>query len=170
MVDGASYPRQGTRGGESRWHRSASDPPRGVVALPTGVASFDGDYWPHEGGLVAQGGSLPGTAVAERRKVWQQVEREQGRDDDGAKSDGSGFSFAAKCGGVKGGRWWCTWDCRPVGTVGDRSANDGRRGGYGRMGRCMWPVGRRSRADAWPTTVACARGQRPGGRLDGGSN
>jgi hypothetical protein len=71
MVVGASYPRRGTRGGESGWRRSALDPPRGAAALPMGAASFDGDSSPHEGGLAAQGGSSPGTAVAERRRLWR---------------------------------------------------------------------------------------------------
>jgi hypothetical protein len=128
-VDGASDPRWGAPGGESGRRRSASDPPRGAVALPAGAASFDRDSWPHDGGLASQGGSSPGTAAVERCRVWQQTEREQGRDDDGAKRDRSGFSFAVKCGGDKGGRWRRTWDCRPVGTLGVRSANDGRHGG-----------------------------------------
>jgi hypothetical protein len=67
----------------------------------------------------------------ERRRVWQQAEREQSRDDDGVKRDGSGFSFAMKCGGDKGGRWRRTWDCWPVRTTGDRSANDGRGDNHG---------------------------------------
>jgi hypothetical protein len=33
--------------------------------------------------------------------------------------------------GDKGGRWRRTWDCRPIKTMGDRSANDGWRGGHG---------------------------------------
>jgi hypothetical protein len=105
MVDGASYPRWGACGEESRRHRSASDPPHGAAALPAGAASFDGESWPHEGGLVAQGRSSPGTAAAEWHRAWQQVERKQGRDDDGARRDESGFSFVAKCRGDKGGRW-----------------------------------------------------------------
>jgi hypothetical protein len=48
-VDGASYPRRGTHGGESGRRRSALDLPRGAAALPAGAASFDGDSWPHEG-------------------------------------------------------------------------------------------------------------------------
>jgi hypothetical protein len=77
-VDGASSSRWGTRGGESEQRRLASDPPRGTAALPAGAALFDGDSWPHEGGLVAQGGSSLGTAAVERRSVCQQAEREQG--------------------------------------------------------------------------------------------
>jgi hypothetical protein len=68
----------GCRGGESRRHRSASVPPRGAMALPAGAASFDEDSWPHEGDLVAQGGSSPGTVAVERRIVLQQAEHEQG--------------------------------------------------------------------------------------------
>jgi hypothetical protein len=130
-VDGASYPRWGARGGETGRHWSASDPPRGAVSLSTGAASFDRESCPHEGGLAAQGGSSPGTAATERRRAWQQAEREQGRDDDGVRCDRSGFSFAAMCGVDKGGRWRHTWDCRPVGTAGDRSGNGGRRSGHG---------------------------------------
>jgi hypothetical protein len=59
-----------------RWRRSALEPPRGAAALPMGAASFDGDSWPHEGGLAAQGGRSPGTAAVERRRVSQRAERE----------------------------------------------------------------------------------------------
>jgi hypothetical protein len=70
-VDGVSYPRRGTHGGENGWHRSASDPPRGAAALPAGAASFDRESWPHEGSLVAQGGSSPGTVASKRSRAWQ---------------------------------------------------------------------------------------------------
>jgi hypothetical protein len=67
---------QATSAGESGRRRPASGPPGGAAALPAGAASFDGDSWPHEGGLVAQGGSSPETVAAERRIVWRQAERE----------------------------------------------------------------------------------------------
>jgi hypothetical protein len=72
----ASCPRWGTCGREIGCRRSALEPPRGAAALPMGAASFDGDSWPHEGGLAAQGGRSPGTAAVERRRVWRRAERE----------------------------------------------------------------------------------------------
>jgi hypothetical protein len=136
----------GARGGESGRCRSASNPPRGAVALPASASLFDGDSWPHKGGLVTQGGSSPGTAAVERRRVWQQAERKQGRDDDGAKHDGSGFSFAVKCGGDKGGRWWRTRDCRPV-----RTAATSRQT-MGGAAATAWRAG-----EAWPPGWALGR-------------
>jgi hypothetical protein len=59
----------------------------------------------HEGGLAAQGGSSLGTVAVEQCREWKQAEREQGRDNDGARCDRSGFSFAAKCGADKAGQW-----------------------------------------------------------------
>jgi hypothetical protein len=121
-------PQQGARGGGSGQCRLALNPPRDALALAVGAALIDRDAWLHEGGMAAQGGNSPGKAAVERHGVWWQAERKQGRDNDGAKCDGSGFSFATKCGGDQGGLWRRTWDSRPVGTTGDRSANGGRRG------------------------------------------